>query len=53
MNVTVTGRVLRAMLAEIHDLERPFHQSGDDAEFSAFRDGLLDDADYVVKAIKV
>ena len=51
--VTVTGRVLRSMLADIHELERPCHQPADDAEFIAFRDGLVDDADYVIKAIEV
>jgi hypothetical protein len=51
--VTVTGGVLRWMLADVHDLERPYHQPADDAQFCAFRDGLVDDADYLIKAIEV
>jgi hypothetical protein len=52
-DVTVTGKMLRSMLADIRDLERPFHQPADNEKLSAFRDGLVDDADYTVKAIEV
>ena len=51
--VNVTGRVLHSMLSDIHELEGPYHQPADDAEFSAFRDRLVDDADYFIKAIEV
>ncbi len=51
--VTLTGGVLRAMLADIGGLEQQvYHQPGDDQRLDCFRSTIEDDAQYAIEAIE-
>jgi hypothetical protein len=53
IDTTVKGMVVRPILAGITELDATYHQPGDWAKFTAFRQAIDDDADYTVKAIEV
>jgi hypothetical protein len=51
-HMRVNGRVLRSMLADIHDFDTADSQHGQKVEVAAIRESIMDDAEYVVKAIQ-
>jgi hypothetical protein len=51
--VTLTGKVLRPMLDGLDPLESPWHQPADNDKLDAFRQAIIDDAEYDITAIEV
>lgn len=52
IDTTVTGTIVRSILAGIRELDPPSHRPGDWARFAAFQQAIDDDADYTIKTIK-
>lgn len=50
--VTVSGRALRAMMADVERLEPPYHDAGDDQGLADFRRSIDDHAEYVIDALE-
>lgn len=53
IDTTVKGTIVRSVLADVSELDPPWHPPGDWARLAAFREAIDDDADYAVKAIEV
>jgi hypothetical protein len=43
---------VRCILTGVSELDRPYHQPGDWARFTAFRQAIDDNADYTIQAIE-
>jgi hypothetical protein len=51
-NLRVSGEVLRSMLADIQDLDTVDWKEVQEIDTGTFRESIMDDAGYVVKAVQ-